>query len=62
MSFFKRATLALAVASTSVTGALGKVAPTVPGQYIVELAEGSAVSSSLTPFLVCSDQGMRANP
>ena len=51
MSFIKWATLALAVASTSATGVLGKVAPVAPGQYIVEFAEGSAVSSWITFFL-----------
>jgi len=50
MSFFKKATLALAAASTSATGALGKVAVVAPGQYIVELAGGSAVSSSILPL------------
>lgn len=39
MSFFKRAALALAVVSTSATGVLGKAAPVVPGQYIVEFVE-----------------------
>lgn len=47
MSFFKKTALAAAVASTSVIGALGEVASVVPGQYIVEFAQGSAVSSSL---------------
>jgi hypothetical protein len=50
MSFFKKATLALAAASTSATGALGKVAVVAPGQYIFKLAGVSVVSSSILPL------------
>jgi hypothetical protein len=51
MSFFKRATVTLALASASATGTLGKLAPVAPGQYIVEFAEGSAVSPYISRFL-----------